>query len=56
MEYKDYVVTFTDGTTHTQYANRSRCENGVLSIWTDSYGVRDMNNFPLVNVKSWTTK
>ena len=55
-DYKTYEIEFTDGTIREVYANRTRIQDGVLSIWTESYGARDWNHFPLVNVKSWKSR
>lgn len=52
-DYGTYVITFTDGTEESIYANRDRVENGVLTIWSENYGARDFRHFPLVNIKAW---
>ncbi len=52
-DYAYYAITFTDGTTERIYANRTRIEDGVLSIWCENHGARDWHHFPLANVKTW---
>lgn len=52
-DFGTYVVTFMDGAEESVFANRSRIEEGVLTIWTENYGASDFRYFPLVNIRTW---
>lgn len=47
------VIDFMDDSTERVGGNRHEVREGVLQVWTESYGARDHHYFPLANIKSW---